>query len=61
MLVSFPLAFIVIRSIKETNYEDEKVVYVSDVKNGELEHGQETRSATGSAEKEKEEHEQVAA
>lgn len=25
MLVSFPLAFIVIRSIKESNYEDENV------------------------------------
>lgn len=25
MLVSFPLAFLVIRTIKETNYEDERV------------------------------------
>jgi hypothetical protein len=28
MLMSFPLAFIVIRSIKETNYDDEKVRFV---------------------------------
>lgn len=25
MLVSFPLAFLVIRTVKETNYNDEKV------------------------------------
>ncbi|KAI0695041.1 MFS general substrate transporter [Cytidiella melzeri] len=31
MLVSFPLAFLVIRSIKETNYEDEQMVYVDEV------------------------------
>jgi len=30
MLVSFPLAGIVIYTIKETNYDDEKVVYVND-------------------------------
>ena len=30
MLVSFPLAFLVIRTIKETNYEDEGVVYVDE-------------------------------
>ena len=39
MLFSFPLAFLVLRTIKETNYEDEKVVYVDDVKKGELEEG----------------------
>ena len=39
MLFSFPLAFLVIRTIKETNYDDEKVVYVEDVKNGALEEG----------------------
>jgi hypothetical protein len=39
MLVSFPLAFLVIRSIKETNYEDEKVVYVDDIKHDAAEAG----------------------
>ncbi|KAF8517386.1 MFS general substrate transporter [Hysterangium stoloniferum] len=33
MLVSFPFAFLVIRSIKETNYDDEKMVYINDLKN----------------------------
>ena len=32
MLVSYPLAFLVIRTIKETNYEDEHVVFVGDEK-----------------------------
>ena len=40
MLVSFPLAFLVIRTIKETNYDDEKVVFVDDVKKGEMERGE---------------------
>lgn len=31
MLFSFPLAGLVIHSIKETNYEDEEVVYAADV------------------------------
>jgi hypothetical protein len=39
MLVSFPLAYIVIRTIKETNYEDEKVVFVDDLKSGAVEAG----------------------
>jgi hypothetical protein len=39
MLFSFPLAFLVLRTVKETNYEDEKVVYVDDVRNGQLEEG----------------------
>lgn len=30
MLVSFPLAFLVIRTIKETNYDEEEVVYVDE-------------------------------
>ncbi|KAI0682896.1 major facilitator superfamily domain-containing protein [Cytidiella melzeri] len=30
MLVSFPLAFLVIRTIKETNYEDEEMVFVDE-------------------------------
>ncbi len=47
MLFSFPLAFLVIRSIKETNYEDEKVVYVEDVRKMEME-----EAASDSAEKE---------
>ena len=36
MLVSFPLAFLVIRTIKETNYEDEQVVYVDEVQKQEV-------------------------
>ncbi|KAF7790590.1 hypothetical protein EIP86_001546 [Pleurotus ostreatoroseus] len=32
MLFSFPLAFLVIRTIKETNYNDEEVDFVEDVK-----------------------------
>ncbi|EIN11162.1 hypothetical protein PUNSTDRAFT_50256 [Punctularia strigosozonata HHB-11173 SS5] len=40
MLVSFPLAFLVIRTIKETNYEDEEVVYVDDLKAGAVESGE---------------------
>ena len=39
MLFSFVPAFFVIRSIKETNYDDEKVVYVDDVKKEEMEEG----------------------
>lgn len=47
MLFSFVPAFFVIRTVKETNYEDEKVVYVDDVKREHLEEG------TGSASDEK--------
>lgn len=32
LLASFPLIFLVVRTIKETNYEDEKTVYVDDLK-----------------------------
>ena len=32
LLVSFPLAFVVLRTIKETNYDDEEMVYIDDVK-----------------------------
>ena len=39
MLVSFPLAWLVIRTIKETNYDDEKMVYVDDIKREEAEQG----------------------
>ena len=39
MLVSFVPAFFVIRSIKETSYDDEKAVYVDDVKHREMEEG----------------------
>lgn len=31
MLVSFPLAGLVISTIKETNYEDEQVVYAEEI------------------------------
>jgi len=37
MLVSFPCAFLVIRTIKETNYEDEKMIYVDDVNDVDVE------------------------
>ncbi len=39
MLFSFPLAWLVIRTVKESNYEDEDVVYVDDVKREEAELG----------------------
>jgi len=39
-LVSLPLAFLVIRTIKETNYDDEQTTYVDDLKAGELEAGE---------------------
>ena len=39
MLVSFPLAFLVLRTVKETNYEDEAVVYVDDVRREHAEEG----------------------
>lgn len=38
MLVSFPLAGIVIYTIKETNYDVEHIDYVGDVKDGEGHH-----------------------
>ncbi|KIJ47918.1 hypothetical protein M422DRAFT_226229 [Sphaerobolus stellatus SS14] len=37
MLTSFPLAFLVLRTVKETNYEDEQMIYVSDLPNLEKE------------------------
>ncbi|KAI0341296.1 MFS general substrate transporter [Trametopsis cervina] len=36
MLVSFPLAFLVLRTIKETNYEDEQMVYVDEAQKEEV-------------------------
>lgn len=39
MLASFPLAFLVIRTVKQTNYDQEEVVYVDDVKREVMEHG----------------------
>lgn len=52
MLASFPLAFVVIRSIKETNYNDEQMVYVDDVKKDVMEQGGEEKSPeAGSIEK----------
>lgn len=39
MLVSFPFAFLVIRTVKETNYEAEKVVYVDTTKESAIEDG----------------------
>jgi len=55
MLVSFPLAYLVIRSIKDTNYTEEKMVYVDDIKGGvdAVLHGEvlESASTKGSVEK----------
>lgn len=54
MLASFPLAFIVLRTVKETNYEDEAVVYVDDVKRREaagVPAGKEARESTSVSEK----------
>lgn len=51
MLASFPLAFLVIRTIKETNYEDEKMVYVDDIQKGALEAGEKPSADAGSMEK----------
>lgn len=31
LLISFPFAFLVLRVVKETNYEDEKVVYAKEL------------------------------
>ena len=39
MLASFPLAYLVLRTVKETNYEDERVVYVDDVHRAHAEEG----------------------
>ena len=51
MLASFPFAAAVVHTIKETNYEDEKVVYVDDVAREKAEEG---ASETGKASMEKE-------
>ncbi|KAI0074220.1 MFS general substrate transporter [Panus rudis PR-1116 ss-1] len=40
MIISYPGAFLVIRTIKETNYEDEEVVYVDDVQRDHIERGE---------------------
>ena len=39
LLVSFPLAWLVLRTVKETNYADEHMVYVDDVKREAAERG----------------------
>ena len=39
MLVSYPLAYLVIRTIKETNYDTEKMVYVDDLRREGMEQG----------------------
>lgn len=51
MLVSFPLAFVVIRSIKETNYEDEEVVYVDEAQKAEVLAGHKVELDDSSVEK----------
>ena len=47
MLISFPLAGIVIYTIKETNYDAEHIDYVGDVKNA----GNHQQHTAGSTEK----------
>ncbi|KAJ3548314.1 hypothetical protein NM688_g5315 [Phlebia brevispora] len=49
MLFSFPFAFLVLRTIKETNYEDESVVYIDDVKQAEAEDGSVEKQSVHSA------------
>ncbi|TBU47920.1 MFS general substrate transporter [Dichomitus squalens] len=51
MLVSFPLAFLVLRTVKETNYDDEQVVYVDDVKQSAAEQGVPAAEESSSIEK----------
>ena len=51
MLASFPFAYAVVRTVKETNYEDEKVVYVDDLKHDQAESG---AAAAGAHAEEKE-------
>jgi len=51
MLVSYPLAFLVIRTIKETNYDTEKMVYVDDIKKDGLEQGSPVSAEKSSIEK----------
>ncbi|EIN11194.1 hypothetical protein PUNSTDRAFT_62537 [Punctularia strigosozonata HHB-11173 SS5] len=46
MLVSFPLAFLVIRTVKETNYEFEEVIYVNNLKPDAFESGELPSAAT---------------
>lgn len=53
MLASFPLAFLVIRTIKETNYGDEQVVYAEDVQHAAMEQGGATEGEVGSIDKER--------
>ena len=52
MLFSFPLAFLVLRTVKETNYDDEQQVYVDDVQKDHLEQGTTPEADSGSIEKE---------
>lgn len=52
MLASFPLAFIVLRTVKETNYEDEAVVYADDLKRREEETAPAARESASVSEKE---------
>ncbi|EIW52066.1 MFS general substrate transporter [Trametes versicolor FP-101664 SS1] len=47
MLVSFPLAWLVLRTVKETNYGDEEVVYVDDIKTQRAEAGTAPEAARG--------------
>ncbi|KAL1941804.1 hypothetical protein VTO73DRAFT_6804 [Trametes versicolor] len=46
MLASIPLAYLVLRTVKETNYGDEKMVYVDDLKHGAAEEGAADAPAT---------------
>ncbi|KZT07911.1 MFS general substrate transporter [Laetiporus sulphureus 93-53] len=52
MLASFPLAFLVLRTVKETNYDDEQMVYVDDVQNRVMEEGAQDAEAGSIAKEE---------
>ncbi|OSX56942.1 hypothetical protein POSPLADRAFT_1158233 [Postia placenta MAD-698-R-SB12] len=50
MLFSFPFAFLVLRTVKETNYNDEQVVYADDVQQSMIEQGHISKGEIGSME-----------
>ena len=51
MLASFPFAYAVIRTIKETNYQDEHMDYVDDVRRDDAEKGAAPAGDSASIEK----------
>ena len=47
MLASFPFAFLVLRTVKETNLEHEEVIYVNDVEKSQSGDEKEERKRSG--------------